>query len=140
MYDLVHGTILLIAKRLFDASELKKDDEHQVFTPYAMEHFNKASGLSRKCVHTEYFANVLLKQQLQVNLFCAAINTYILTVATSYCSYHGVHSKEGDLVWTPRVRCRRNRLLAETPMTCSTPTSLRRFCPVPGSMLLCFTG
>lgn len=48
VYDLVHGSILLIAKRLCDASELKKDDPDQVFTPYAMKHFDEATKLSRK--------------------------------------------------------------------------------------------
>lgn len=48
VYDLVHGSILLIAKRLCDASELKKDDPEHVFTPFAMEHFNKATRLSKK--------------------------------------------------------------------------------------------
>eukprot|EP00752_Nemacystus_decipiens_P010107 g9008.t1 len=48
VFDLVHGSILLIAKRLCDASELKKDDPDQVFTPYAMDQFNKATSLSRK--------------------------------------------------------------------------------------------
>ena len=48
VYDLVHGSILLIAKRLSDASELNEDDPDQVFTPYAVEHFNKATSLSRK--------------------------------------------------------------------------------------------
>lgn len=48
VYDLVHGTVLLIAKRLCDASELKKDDPDQVSTPYAIVHFNKATSLSRK--------------------------------------------------------------------------------------------
>ena len=48
VYDLVHGSVLLITKRLYDASELKKDDQDQISTPYAMEHFNKAMSLSRK--------------------------------------------------------------------------------------------
>lgn len=48
VYDLVHGSILLIAKRLSDASELKENDPEQVYTPFAMEYFNKATSLSRK--------------------------------------------------------------------------------------------
>lgn len=48
VYDLVHGAVLLIAKRLCEASELKKDDESQVNTPFVAEHFEKASAFSRK--------------------------------------------------------------------------------------------
>ncbi|CAM9287864.1 unnamed protein product [Ectocarpus fasciculatus] len=48
IFDLVHGCIMLMAKRLFDASELKKDDESQVHTPFAAAHFDQASRSSRK--------------------------------------------------------------------------------------------
>lgn len=70
MYDLVHGTILLIAKRLFDASELKKDDEHQVFTPYAMKHFNTASGLSRR--YGPFILSYFLKRFFAANYCCSS--------------------------------------------------------------------
>ena len=45
---MVHGAVLLIAKRLCDASELKEDDESQVYTPFATERYDEASLLSRK--------------------------------------------------------------------------------------------
>ncbi|CAM9216637.1 unnamed protein product [Ectocarpus sp. 4 AP-2014] len=48
IFDLVHGCIILIAKRLFDASELKKDDESQAHTPFATALFDEASRTSRK--------------------------------------------------------------------------------------------
>ncbi|CAB1117118.1 unnamed protein product [Ectocarpus sp. CCAP 1310/34] len=48
IFDLVHGCIMLIAKRLFDASELKKDDESQAHTPFATAQFDEASRTSRK--------------------------------------------------------------------------------------------
>ncbi|CAN0497490.1 unnamed protein product, partial [Ectocarpus sp. 12 AP-2014] len=48
IFDLVHGCIMLIAKRLFEASELKKDDESQAHTPFATAQFDEASRTSRK--------------------------------------------------------------------------------------------
>ncbi|CAM9100737.1 unnamed protein product [Pylaiella littoralis] len=68
VYDLVHGTILLITQRLFDASELKKDDESQVFTPHAMKHFNTASGLSHKLTVQALGGNAFLVAESKTDI------------------------------------------------------------------------
>lgn len=48
VFDLVHGAVLLMAKRLYEASELNRADPSQVHTPFVAEHFERASLLSHK--------------------------------------------------------------------------------------------
>lgn len=47
MFNLVHGGVLLIAKRLYEAGELKKDDTSQRFTPHAMALYKREFDWSR---------------------------------------------------------------------------------------------